>query len=139
MKYCSVLLQKATVFFRLLDIRSDTDGDEEEVEDEVYEVGLAAELGELKEDVIMSDSMEQKREDATWAQPAMRSEPVSKVFIEQKGKRHQGFFYRLCARFYISGSSAIFYVCDSLSRTVMLFVNSLRIYGFISNIVIFIG
>ena len=54
-------------------------------EEEVVEVGLAAELGDLQDDVVEAEKAEAMGE-ARWAQPAMRSEAISKVFIEQRSK-----------------------------------------------------
>ena len=56
-----------------------------ETEEEVEAVGLAAELGDLKDDVVEAEK-EEAMEEAKWAQPAMRSEPVNKVFIEQRSE-----------------------------------------------------
>lgn len=73
---------QAFLILRYVCSRSETEEDEGEVE-----VGLAAQLGDLKDDIIEAEKAEEAaKEEAVWAQPAMKSEPISKVFIEQKSK-----------------------------------------------------
>ena len=59
-----------------------------ETEEEVQEVGNdLGEFADIREDVIVQDGTEPSRvEQAVIAQPTMRSEPISKVYIEQRGE-----------------------------------------------------
>ena len=63
---------------------------ETEEESEYDDTGLPGEFSNLKEDVVIADDAEQRKleeQQAIWTtQPTMRSEPISKVFIEQRGE-----------------------------------------------------
>ena len=56
---------------------------EEEAEPEI---GLEAELRDMQDDVIAPEANASSEVEAVWTTPAMRSEPVNKLFIEQRSK-----------------------------------------------------
>ena len=58
------------------------------LDDEVpeYDLGLAAELRNIKDDVVDADGSRDERESIKMSAPAMRSEPLGTVFIERKSK-----------------------------------------------------
>ena len=50
------------------------------------DLGLAAELSPIKDDVVDADGSKEDIDSTYWTTPAMRSEPVGTLFIEKKSK-----------------------------------------------------